>query len=106
MTQIKKTEIESEINNKMITSNEYLNPVYTIPMAFHSVLNKLSKQIEKHNCVLEYKTKTDKSDGEKTTLPSHYNADGWVVDAYLVKGGLQEKRRVIHPCFLVCLLTF
>jgi hypothetical protein len=95
----KKTEIISEISKNMITSHEYLNPVYTIPFAFHSVFSKLSKYIEKHNCGLEYKTKTVKSEGEKIKLPSNYKADdGWVVDTYLVNGGLQVKKALEkHP---------
>jgi len=57
-----KTEIISEIKRKKLitNSNEYLNQLYSIPLAFHNIFDKLINFIEKKNCKLEYKTKTVK----------------------------------------------
>jgi hypothetical protein len=97
----KKTEIISELQNRKLTisSNEYLNPKYTIPLAFHSIFNKLYAFIEKENCVLEYKTKTVKSSGVKTKIPINYtNDDMWGVDTYTLKEGvLVKKTTEKHP---------
>ena len=49
----KKTEIISEIQSKkvMTISNEYLNKIYSIPLAYHSIFNKLIKfRISYKNC--------------------------------------------------------
>ena len=76
-TMNKKTKIISEIKRKKLitTSCEYLNKNYSIPLAFHSIFDKLIKFIEKHNCKLEYNTKTVKSSGAKTKIPSEYTLE-------------------------------
>lgn len=97
----KTTDIISEIQSKKLTttSTEYLNPKYSIPLAFHSIFDKLIQFIEKHNCSLEYKTKTIKSTGTKAKIPTEYTLeDMWAVDTYLVKEGLMVKKATEqHP---------
>jgi len=90
-----KTEIISEIKRKKLitNSNEYLNPLYSIPLAFHNIFEKLIKFIEKHNCKLEYKTKTVKSTGTKKKIPSNYTIDNmFAIDTYTLKEGIMIKK--------------
>ncbi len=97
----KTTEIVSEIKRKKLTtlSNEYLNKQYSIPLAFHSLFNKLIQFIEKHNLQLEYKTKTIKSLGIKAKIPSTYSLeDNWAIDTFTIKEGLMVKKATEqHP---------
>ena len=97
----KKTEITSEIQSKKLvtTSTEYLNPKYSIPLAFHSIFNKLVGFIETRNLQLEYKTKTIKSSGTKAKVPNDYRlGDMWAVDTYTLKDGLMVKKAIEeHP---------
>ena len=97
----KKTEIISEIQSKKLTttSTEYLNPKYSIPLAFHSIFNKLVGFIETRNLQLEYKTKTIKSSGTKAKIPTDYTfKDMWAVDTYTIKEGLLVKKATEqHP---------
>ena len=97
----KKTHIISEIQSKKLTttSTEYLNPQYSIPLAFHSILNKLVGFIETRNLLLEYKTKTIKSSGTKAKIPTEYTLeDMWAVDTYTIKEGLMVKKALEqHP---------
>jgi hypothetical protein len=91
---LKKTEIIGELKRrKLVTSsNEYLNPKYSVPLAFHSIFTKLVNFIEKNNCVLEYKTKTVKSTGTKIKLPIEYTLqDNLAVDTYTIKEGILVK---------------
>jgi hypothetical protein len=97
----KKTDIISEIQSKKLTttSTEYLNPAYSIPLAFHSIFNKLVSFIETRNLQLEYKTKTIKSSGTKAKIPTEYTLeDMWAVDTYTIKEGLMVKKATEqHP---------
>ena len=97
----KKTDIISEIKSKKLTttSTEYLNPTYSIPLAFHSIFNKLVGFIETRNLQLEYKTKTIKSSGTKAKIPTKYTLeDMWAVDTYTIKEGLMVKKATEqHP---------
>lgn len=91
----KKTEIISEIQSKkLITkSNEYLNKNYSIPLAYHSIFNKLINFIEIENLKLEYSTKTVKSTGTKTKIPSKYKLEDMLaIDTYTIKDGLMVKK--------------
>ncbi len=91
----KKTEIISILKRRSLitTSTEYLNPKYSIPLAFHSIFDKLIQFIEEHNCSLEYKTKTIKSTGIKEKIPTKYKLeDMWAVDTYTIKEGLMVKK--------------
>ena len=100
-TQNKKTEIISEIKRKKLTTSsfEYLNKNYSIPLAFHSIFDKLIQFIEKHNCSLEYKTKTIKSSGTKAKIPSEYRLeDMWAIDTYTLNEGILVKKATEqHP---------
>ena len=97
----KKTEIISEIKRKkLITQSiEYLNPKYSIPLAFHSIFDKLIQFIDDHNCSLEYKTKTIKSSGIKEKIPTKYKLkDMWAVDTYTLNEGILVKKAIEqHP---------
>jgi hypothetical protein len=89
------TEIISIMKRRNLTtiSNVYLNKEYSIPLAYHSIFNKLLNFIEKNNCKLEYNTKTIKSTGIRTKLPSNYRIeDMWAVDTYIIKGGIMVKK--------------
>jgi hypothetical protein len=94
-TNNKKTEITSILKRRSLTttSTEYLNPKYSIPLAFHSIFNKLVSFIEMRNLQLEYKTKTIKSSGTKAKIPTEYTLeDMWAVDTYTIKEGLMVKK--------------
>jgi len=97
----KKTNIISEIQSKKLTttSTEYLNPKYSIPLAFHRIFNKLVGFIETRNLQFEYKTKTIKSSGTKAKIPNEYTLeDMWAVDTYTIKEGLMVKKATEqHP---------
>jgi hypothetical protein len=97
----KTTEITSILKRRSLTttSNEYLNPKYSIQLAFHSIFNKLIGFIETRNLQLEYKTKTIKSSGTKEKIPTEYTLeDMWAVDTYTIKEGLMVKKATEqHP---------
>ena len=100
-TDKEKTEIISEIQSKKLTttSNEYLNPVYSIPLAYHSIFNKLINFIETKNLKLEYSTKTIKSTGTKTKIPKKYKLEDMLaIDTYTIKDGIMVKKTSeTHP---------
>jgi hypothetical protein len=97
----KKTEITSILKRRNLTTTsiEYLNPKYSIPLAFHSIFNKLVAFIETRNLQLEYKTKTIKSSGTKVKIPTEYTLeDMWAVDTYTIKEGILVKKATEqHP---------
>jgi len=89
------TEIISEIQSKKLktTSTTYLDKKYSIPVAYHSIFNKLTKFIESKNLQLDYNTKTVKSSGTKEKLPDDYTLeDMWAVDTYTIKEGIMVKK--------------
>tara|TARA_R110000772_G_scaffold157881_2_gene269145 strand:+ start:1305 stop:2660 length:1356 start_codon:yes stop_codon:yes gene_type:complete len=93
--QNKKTEITAFLKRRNLTttSTEYLNPKYSVPLAFHNIFDKLIQFIEKHNCNLEYKTKTIKSSGIKAEIPIGYTLeDMWAIDTYTLKKGILVKK--------------
>ena len=96
-----KTEIISEVQSKKLktTSVEYLDKNYSIPLAYHSIFNKLITFIESRNLQLEYSTKTIKSSGIKTKIPSIYTLeDMWAIDTYTIKEGIMVKKATeTHP---------
>ena len=100
-SQNKKTEIISEIKRKKLTTTsfEYLNKNYSIPLAFHSIFDKLIQFIEKHNCSLEYKTKTIKSSGTKAKIPTDYTLEDMLaIDTYTLNEGILVKKATEqHP---------
>jgi hypothetical protein len=74
---------------------EYLDPRYSIPIAFHSIFNKLLAFIEKHNLRLEYKIKTIQSIGEKIKIPDKFDlSDMLAVDTYTIKEGILVKKAI------------
>jgi len=97
----KTTEITSILKRRNLTttSNEYLNSKYSIPLASHSIFNKLINFIETKNLKLEYSTKTVKSTGTKAKIPSNYKTeDMWAIDTYTIKEGLMVKKATEeHP---------
>jgi hypothetical protein len=97
----KKTEIISILKRRNLTttSNEYLNNDYSIPLAYHNIFNKLILFIEKKKCKLEYNTKTIKSTGTKTKIPSNYKLEDMLaIDTYTIKDGIMVKKMIEkHP---------
>jgi hypothetical protein len=97
----KKTNVTSEIQSRKFytKTTEYLNPIYSIPLAFHSIFNKLNQFIETNNLQLEYKTKTVKSSGIKTKMPIEHTLENMLaVDTYTVKEGILVKTAIEqHP---------
>ncbi len=90
-----KTEIISEIQSKKLTttSNVYLDKKHSVPLAYHSIFDKLINFIETNNLKLEYRTKTVKSNGDKTKLPKKYELDNmFAVDTYTIKEGIMVKK--------------
>ena len=100
-TKEQKTEIISILKrrNLITTSYEYLNKNYSIPLAYHSIFNKLINFIEINNCKLEYNTKTVKSIRTKIKLPSKYKLEDMLaIDTYTIKDGIMIKKAIeIHP---------
>jgi hypothetical protein len=100
-TDKKKTEITSILKRRNLTttSTEYLNKDYSIPLAYHSIFNKLINFIETKNLKLEYSTKTIKSTGTKTKIPSKYKLEDMLaIDTYTIKEGIMiKKASETHP---------
>ena len=100
-TDKKKTEIISVLKRRNLTatSNEFLNKDYSIPLAYHSIFNKLINFIETNNLKLEYSTKTVKSTETKTKIPSKYKLEDMLaIDTYTIKEGIMTKKASeIHP---------
>ncbi len=89
------THVISEVQSKkLITSAEvYLDPSISIPIAYHSIFEKLYNFIQRNGLQLEYNTKTVKSSGTKQKLPENYTLeDKYAVDTYTIKDGLQVKK--------------
>jgi hypothetical protein len=99
---VDKTIIVSVLKRKRINteSKEYLNPKYSIPLAYHSIFEKLIKLIESNaNYKMEVKLKTVKSEGEQIPLPEKYSVnDNYAIDTYRVKDGYFVKKMTeTHP---------
>jgi hypothetical protein len=97
----KKTEIISVLRRRNITTTslEYINPKYSIPLAYHSIFTKLINFIETNNLQLQYNTKTVKSTGTKIKIPSKYKLDDMLaIDTYTIKDGIMVKKcNILHP---------
>jgi hypothetical protein len=98
----KTTKIISELNRSKLKSTSciYLNPNYSIPLACHSVFEKLIKLIESNEKYkLQIKTKTVKSKGEQFKLPNKYSSkDMYGIDTYRIKDGYFVKKIIEeHP---------
>ena len=100
-TNKKETSIISELKRRKLKTNSitYLNPNYSIPLAYHSIFNKLITFIEENNLQLEYKNKSIKSSENKTFIPLEYTIeDMWAVHTYTIKEGIMVKKiKDIHP---------
>jgi hypothetical protein len=85
--------------NLETTSVEYLDPVNSIPLAFHSIFNKLINFINENDLHLHYKTKTVKSFGTKLPIPKDFTEDDMLaVDTYTLKNGIMVKKTAVkHP---------
>ena len=96
-----KTQIISEIQSKKIKTSSwvYLNADHSIPLAYHSVFEKLGRFIEERGLQLEYNTKTVKATGGRMPLPAVVSLeDGWAVDTYTIKEGIAVKKAAeVHP---------
>ncbi len=96
-----KTNIISILKRRSLTtvSNEYLNKNYSIPLAYHSIFNKLINFIETKDLKLEYFTKTISSSGTKYKIPSNYKLeDKLAIDTFTIKEGIMVKKvNELHP---------
>lgn len=98
-----KTKIISQLKRRQLnnTSEEYLNKEYSIPLAHHSIFNKLINFIESGNLKLDFNKKTVKpSDKTKNqVLPTkHILKDMWAVDTYTIDDGIKVKKTTEnHP---------
>lgn len=98
----RKTEITSILKrrNLKITSKKYLDKQYSIPLAYHSIFDKLKTKIEKEpKLKLKVYTKTVKSKGTQIKLPDKYNIeDMYGIDTYRIKDGYYVKKMIEeHP---------
>ena len=96
-----KTHIET-VNarkNLKMASDVYIDPHYSVPLAFHSIFSKLSELIKHQNLALDVKTKTVKCQGEKFNLPDDYElSDMFAIDTYRIKDGyIVKKMTERHP---------
>jgi hypothetical protein len=91
-----KTDITTISKRKKLITKSciYLDKDYSIPLAYHSIFNKLIHFIKSNKVQLEYKTQTIKSIGEKIKLPLHYYQleDLYVVYTHTVKDGIIVKK--------------
>lgn len=96
-----KTTIISEIRrDELVTSADvYLDKSYSVPLALHSIFNKLLQFINSNKLQLDVCTKMVKSIGKKQKIPEVYNLeDMWAVDTYLIDNGIMVKKTVKqHP---------
>lgn len=97
----KLTNVISVLRRRGLTSESavFLNKEYSIPLAYHSIFNKLSSFIEDNNLQLEFNTKTTKSTGGKIGLPTEYTKDDmYAIDTYTLKDGILVKKSIeMHP---------
>ena len=86
--------------NLKTTDRLYLNPKYSIPLAYHSIFAKIAKKIEDNpELKLKINTTTVKSEGNSFKLPVNVSEnDMLAVDTYRVKDGyLVKKMKEKHP---------
>jgi hypothetical protein len=97
----KHTEIVSEMKHKKIvtTSVIYLDKIRSIPLAYHSIFEKLSAFITTNELKLEYKSTTIESNDISFPLPSSYSLDNqYAVDTVTIKRGIVVKTAIEqHP---------
>ena len=101
-TKKRKTQIQSILKRKKLnyTGESYLDTEYSIPLAYHSIFEKIRKKIKRHpELKLIFHTKTVKCDKTKIPLPIEYGADDmYGIDTYRIKDGYFVKKMInIHP---------
>jgi len=72
---------------------------YSIPIACHSIFDKLRQFIENNKCKLKIKSKTVKSIGNALKLPEKYKIiDNLGIDTYRLNDGYYVKKmKIKHP---------
>jgi len=99
----KLTHVSSIMKRRNITSysRTLLSSTYTVPLAYHSIFDKLRTFIAKNKCDLEVLRKTVKIDKKypKIKLPSGYTLDdSYAVDTYRIADGIiVRKTDFKHP---------
>ena len=88
------TEIISDMKRAHIISKSlvYLNPSESIPLAYHSIFDKLYSYITKNSLQLEILAKTVQEKGKDFPLPPDYKKekkDTYSVTTYTIKEGLK-----------------
>jgi len=95
------TEIYSVMKRRNLSmrSSVFIDKRHSVPLAHHTVFDKLMKYIESQNIRLEYRTKKVGALGESFVLPNTYTMeDRLVVDTYKLKEGILVKRATeLHP---------
>lgn len=96
------TEIISQLKRRNLETKSlsYLDKNYTIPLAFHSIFEKIINKIKQNNLKLEYSSKTTKSlDKLSYKLPEKYSSNDMLgVDTYRIKDGYFVKKMIeLHP---------
>lgn len=84
------TIIISELFRKRITSKSkiLLDKEYSIPLAYHTIFEKLLNKIRENNLKLNIKTKTVKGEGKSFKLPKKYTIDNNLgIDTFRIKDG-------------------
>jgi hypothetical protein len=71
----------------------------SLPLAHHTIFNKLYTFIKQNRLELDVLTKTIKSEGDKTKIPTDYQlTDMLAIDTYTIKDGiLVKKAKENHP---------
>jgi hypothetical protein len=106
------TVIISDMKRAHIKSKsfEYLNPSESIPLAYHSIFEKLHSYITKNKLQLEIQTKTMKETGPEFLLPDGYKKEKkgtFSVKTYRIKDGfIVQKSTQNHPDALSNKLIF
>jgi hypothetical protein len=96
-----KTSIHSEIKRRKLDSScvIYLDPKYSVPIACHSIFQKMIDFIEQNDARIEVKSKICKSEGKAFRLPNEYKKEDKLgIDTYTIKNGYAVKKmKTIHP---------
>lgn len=91
----KKSKIVSIMKRRNLATSSFvhLNKDLTVPLAFHSIFDKLIKKLREDNLQLTVYTKTVKSEKEQIKLPTKYSKkDIYGIDTYRVKDGYFVKK--------------
>tara|TARA_R110001632_G_scaffold104959_1_gene214156 strand:- start:865 stop:2262 length:1398 start_codon:yes stop_codon:yes gene_type:complete len=90
-----KTYIISQLKAQHIETfvKSYINPIYSIPLAYHNIFEKILNKIEQNpELKLTVKATTVKGIGDAFILPKTYSIDNnYGVDTYTIKEGVKVK---------------